>query len=377
MSNTSLLGSYGGLGESSLMFRNRIINGDMRIDQRNSGAAISYTAANSPYIVDRFTVGLFGTTYSGTVMEAQQVSDAPAGFSKSMKVTAKQNVVFDSNKLGAFVTHKIEGQNIIDLSFGLSDAKTLTISFWVKANKTGTVSVNLENAASDRSYGTTVTISQAGVWEYKTVSITADTSGTWLKDNGAGLVLNIGVGSNGSWLVAPAGSWSATRAIFNSAQTNFLSATNDYIAITGVQLEAGPTATPFERRPIGVEEQLCFRYFWKWKAGDTAITYASITGAGLNSAATTIYTPVSMRIIPTISHNFSNANFVTTGPTGVQWGVLISGVAFSNKTGTASFSPLATSTNAVTFRIISADFTSAINTLTVGPSVYIDVSAEL
>ena len=261
MSNTNLLGSFGGQAGDALMFRNKVINGSMTIDQRNADAAITYTAGNSAYPVDRFTASLFGATYSGNVMSAQLVSDAPAGFTNSLRITALQNVTFDSNKLGAFITHKIEGFNVADLDFGLSTVKTVCISFWVKSNKTGTVSVSIENNAADRSYGTTVTISQAATWEYKTVIISGDSAGTWLKDNGAGLALNIGIASNGSWLVGAAGSWSATRAVFNSAQTNFLSATNDYLAITGVQLEAGPTATPFERRPYSVELDMCQRYY--------------------------------------------------------------------------------------------------------------------
>lgn len=243
------------------MFRNRIINGDMRIDQRNSGAEITYTAQESKYLLDRFIVGLFGTTYSGNVLSVQQVSDAPEGFTNSLKVTAKQNVSFDTNKLGSFITHKVEGFNVSDLDLGLSTAKPITVGLWLKSNKTGTVSVNMENSASDRSYGTTLAITAANTWQFKTVTIPGDVVGTWLKTNGTGLSLSIGVANNGSWLTAASGVWSANRAIFNSAQTNFLSTTNDFLAVTGVQLEKGSSATPFEFRPYGLELSLCHRYF--------------------------------------------------------------------------------------------------------------------
>jgi hypothetical protein len=372
MSNTSLLGSYGGHGNSSLMFRNRVINGDMRIDQRNSGAAVTQqTGALFP--VDRFRV-LGSVSNKFTAQQNAGAITPPSGFTHYLGMTSSAATTVSASDY-YLLQHNLEGFNVADFGWGTAGAQTVSISFWARSSLTGTHSGSFQNSAGDRSYVFTYSISVANTWEYKTISVPGDTSGTWLKDSGLGIKVTWSLGS-GSTFLAAANAWSAGNFFGATGSINVVGTNGATLQVTGVQIEA-EVATPFERRPIGVEEQLCFRYFWKWKAGDTAITYASITGAGLNSAATTIYTPVSMRIIPTISHNFSNANFVTTGPTGVQWGVLISGVAFSNKTGTASFSPLATSTNAVTFRIISADFTSAINTLTVGPSVYIDVSAEL
>ncbi|NBX18226.1 MAG: hypothetical protein EBR09_12760, partial [Proteobacteria bacterium] len=228
------------VSEAPLSYRNRIINGDMRIDQRNSGAALSYVGSESKYNLDRWTAGIFGTTYPGGILlNIQQSTDAPAGFTNSLRVTAAQNITFDSNKLGSFITHNIEGNNVADFAFGTASAAMITLSFWVKSNKTGTVSVAFENSATDRAYGATVSITQAATWERKTITITGDTLGTWLSNNGKGMSVTFGIGNNGSWLTGAAGSWSATRAVFNSAQTNFLSATNDYLAITGVQLEVG------------------------------------------------------------------------------------------------------------------------------------------
>ena len=244
--------------------RNRIINGDMRVDQRNNGEVLSYIQGESKYNLDRWTTGLFGTTYpSGTVLNAQQSTDAPVGFTNSLKITAAQDTTFDSNRLGSFITHHIEGYNVADFAFGTASAAIITLSFWVKSNKTGTMSISFENSDADRAYGAIVNIAQAATWERKTITFTGDTLGTWRSDNGRGLAITFGMGNNGSWLTSAAGTWSSTRAIFNPAQTNFLSTEDDYLALTGVQLEVGSKATAFERRPYGTELALCQRYFVK------------------------------------------------------------------------------------------------------------------
>jgi len=292
---------------NSLMFRNRIINGDMRIDQRNAGTTNAQTSANtSAFTVDRFSNKFFGTTYpGGTLTTAIQSTDAPDGFTNSLRITAAQSITFDSNRLGAFLTHEIEGNNVYDLAWGTAAAKAITLSFWIKANKTGSVSVNLENSAADRSYGAVVTISAAGVWEYKTVVIPGDTSGTWLKNNQKGITVNLGLGNNGSWLTGAAGTWSATRAVFNSAQTNFLSTTNDYLALTGVQLEAGSSASAFERRPYGMELALCQRYCWVISGQGECVAN------GTNWTSTQVYCilpyPVPMRAQPGLEKSSNDA----------------------------------------------------------------------
>lgn len=249
-----------GSNNVGLSFKNRIINGDMRIDQRNAGALVSISGGTN-YITDRFPVSIFGTTYSSPAITAQQVTDAPSGFVNSLKITSASTITPDANKLGSWLEHKIEGYNVADLGWGTANAKTVTISFWVKASKTGIVSVSLENSATDRSYLTTVSISSAATWEYKTVTIAGDTSGTWLTNNGGGIYLKIGVMSNASWLAGTGGSWSSTRALLSTSQTNFIAASGDYLEITGVQLEKGSVATSFDYRPYGTELALCERYY--------------------------------------------------------------------------------------------------------------------
>lgn len=293
-------------------FRNRIINGNMVIDQRNAGASVTYNGSAASYIVDRFSVGLFGTTYSNPTMTIQQVSDAPAGFTNSLRVTSSATNTPDANRLGSFYSQAIEGFNVADFGWGTANAQAVTVQFRVKASKVGTVSVSVENSARDRSYLTTVSVNAANTWETKTVTIPGDTSGTWLTTNGVGLDLKVGIMSNGSWLAGTGGSWFAGRAILSTSQTNFIAVSGDYITITGVQLEAGSVATPFERRDYGRELAMCQRYFEKSYLLGTAVgsntAIGSITSSSSQPSITTgevntgtVFFKVSKRSIPTVN----------------------------------------------------------------------------
>ncbi len=252
----------GGLG-----FRNRIINGDFRIDQRNAGAAAPITSTSSSnWGSDRFIAQFFGSSYpTGTFANIQQSTDAPAGFTHSLKVTAAQAVSFSSggSQLGGWIQQNIEANNIGDFLEG-SGITSFTIGFRVKASKVGVVSVSVECYDVGGSYCTTVNINQANTWEYKSVTIPAQNLYKFNIGNGVGLSFKVGLGSNTSWLVSTNNQWnnnSAARGVLSANQTNFLSSVNDYLAITGVQLEKGSTATSFDYRPYGTELALCQRYF--------------------------------------------------------------------------------------------------------------------
>jgi hypothetical protein len=285
--------------------RNRIINGDMRIDQRNAGASVSVTNAAAYYAVDRFRMS--GTASSG-VFTGQQVADAPASFVNSLKITV---TTADASLAAAdeyYVSQPIEGFNVADLGFGTADAKPITISFWVKSSVTGSYGGSLSNSAFNRSYPFTYSISSANTWEYKTITVLGDTSGTWLQTNGIGIRLYfcLGLGSNFS---GTAGSWASAGYISASGATNLLATNGATFYITGVQLEAGSVATPFERRSYGQELALCQRYFTVIASGNSA----SI-GAGSNYNATTAYgncsLPVTMRATPTISATTGTGYYV-------------------------------------------------------------------
>lgn len=231
--------------------RNLIINGDMRIDQRNAGSAVTVNANSVFWPLDRFHAVGVG---SAGVFTAQQVSDAPDGGDKSLKFT-----VTTTASTGAYRFHyNVEGNHVAHLGFGQSWAKTFTLSFWVKSSVTGTYSGSFRNSAHDRSYVFEYTIDTANTWERKTITITADTTGTWLTDNGSGLKIIWGLGGAVSGTV---GSWQSGNYFTSTNQTEWIATSGATFYISQIQLEVGDTATPFEHLPYDVQLARCQRYY--------------------------------------------------------------------------------------------------------------------
>ena len=164
-------------------FTNRIINGDMRIDQRNAGASASLSGLSVTYTLDRWAV----RSDTEGVASVQRSTTAPAGFSNSLLYT----VTTADTSLGSTqqyaIQQRVEGFNVADFGWGTANAQTITLSFWVRSSLTGTFGGAISNSAVNRSYPFTYTINTANTFEYKTVTITGDTSGTWLTDNGIGV----------------------------------------------------------------------------------------------------------------------------------------------------------------------------------------------
>jgi hypothetical protein len=265
-------------------FKNRIINGAMTIDQRNAGAAV--TAAG--YCVDRWSAIPAG---SG-VYTQQQLTDAPAGFINSLRVTNTTAATPTAGQF-TFVRQIIEGFNIADLGWGTASAQAVTVSFWVKASITGTYSLFALNSAEDRSYVGTFTVSASNTWEFKTVTIPGDTTGTWLTNNSNGIRFGFDLGS-GSDYQGTANAWNAGWKQRTSGTVNFSQTAGATFQVSGVQLEKGSVATPFEFRSIGTELGLCERY--------CIDTSASVAGVTTTSAAITAYQfIVAMRASPTFS----------------------------------------------------------------------------
>jgi hypothetical protein len=260
----------------SSFLRNRIINGDMRIDQRNAGASVTVNTGNQNFSVDRWWGQ--GTASSG-VFTMQRSSVAPAGFSNSLLVT----VTTADSSLAANdlydIAQFIEGFNVSDLGFGTASAQTITLSFWVRSSVTGTYGGALGNNAATRGYPFTYSISAANTWEYKTVTIAGDTSGTWTTDNTIGLRVYFGLGV-GSTFSGTAGSWSSSFPLSATGATNLMATNGATFYLTGVQLEVGSAATPFERRQFGQELALCQRYAYAWGPG---AQYVSAYSSGLYS----------------------------------------------------------------------------------------------
>lgn len=285
-------------------FRNKIINGDMRIAQRGT----SFSTNNGRnFGVDRFACN----ASTNTTITFSQSTDAPSGFTNSLLATVtsanSSRTAGDTN----YILQGIEGYNIADLNFGTLSAKNFTFSFYVKSSLTGSFGVGFSSNNNDRVYHTNYTINSANTWEHKTIQVSGPTSGTWLTNNGLGLMViwDLGLGTN-----------------FESNTTNVWDSNNDYrrstdvnlslnagatFYITGVQLEEGPIATPFEHRPLSVELAMCQRYFQK--SYNLNIPIGTPTGTGNSgyvewnwgamSAWGTVQIPFrqSMRVSPTFS----------------------------------------------------------------------------
>ena len=290
--------TYGGTDTSEYLvpvtaFKNRLINSDMRIDQRNAGASVTASANGTYYGVDRT---LFFKD-SAAAFTLQQSSVAPSGFTKSLLVTVT-SASSSTAANGVVVQQNIEGLNTGDLSFGTATPSTITVSFWVRSSLTGTYCVALRNSAFNRSYVAEYSISSANTWEYKTVTIVGDTTGTWLTDNNTGIrvVFDLGSGSNSN---ATANTWTASGSTRTTNQANFANTSGATFYITGVQLEKGSTATSFDYRPYGTELQLCQRYFWKLVSGNQLMIGS---GSQYNNTSVNNVTqfPVTMRTSPSI-----------------------------------------------------------------------------
>jgi hypothetical protein len=236
-------------------FKNRIINGAMMIDERNNGASVTPT---NTYTLDRWQFAVSQTSKLTVQQNAGSVTP-PAGFKNYLGITSSSSYSVVSSDY--FVAQQpIEGFNTADLNWGTANAATVTLSFWVRSSLTGTFGGALGNGVNNRSYVFSYTILAANTWEYKTVTIAGDTTGTWATDNNAGVVLRFNLGS-GSTYLSTAGSWAASPYYGLTGSNSLVGTSGATLYITGVQIEVGTSATSFEYRSIGTELDLCQRYF--------------------------------------------------------------------------------------------------------------------
>ena len=272
--------------------RNLIINGAMQVAQRGT----SFTGS-SEYTLDRFYFNIANTDQLACTVT--QDSDAPDGFYNSLKVeVTTAETTLDSDEF-VRVFHRFEGQNLQHLQYGTSSAKSVTLSFWVKASVTGDYAVLFyRNLATGRSITKTYTINSANTWEYKTITIDRDQTTATPSDNVSRFEIDWALAAGTDWTSTDGTSWNTYVAgKFAYGQTaNLIGTANATWQITAVQLELGSTATPFEHRSYGDELAKCQRYFQKINgAASRAYTSDGYWGYGITS-------PVTMRSTPTTSN---------------------------------------------------------------------------
>jgi hypothetical protein len=278
-------------------FKNRIINGAMVIDQRNAGASVTVNTGTNVFSVDRWAGAGTGSGTDGAFTMQQDLS-APTGFSNSIKVTVTTIDAVMTGSQSYQVTQSIEGFNTSDLSFGTASAKAITLSFWARSSLTGTFGGALSNSAFNRSYPFTYTISVADTWEYKTVTIAGDTSGTWIgSTNGIGLRVYFGLGA-GSDRAGTAGAWAGAGHTSATGAVSVIGTLSATWYITGVQLEKGSTATSFDYRPYTTELQLAQRYYYKNFPAIVDKVFNVGYAGSTTSARLVSHFPVVMRTVP-------------------------------------------------------------------------------
>jgi len=292
---------------SNMAGRNRIINGAMVFDQRNGGASVSY-GNTGVYTLDRWKFFITQANKFTVQQNAGSVTP-PIGFTNYMGITSTS--AYSSSASDYFtLVQAIEGFNVSDFGWGTVNAKTVTLSFWVRSSLTGTFSGAITNSGYNRTYSFNYTISAANTWEQKVITIAGDTTGTWLTDNSRGLEVDFDLGSGSSYSGA-LNTWNTGWFPTVSGSTSVVGTSGATFYITGVQLEVGSVATPFEHRMYGTELQLCQRYFYTIGSNIVSDYVPLCSGWWRNNTLsfavqTQTYFPVQMRAVPSVS-------LVTTG----------------------------------------------------------------
>ena len=360
-------GSLQTAAASPLVLRNRIINGDMRIDQRNAGASVTPTSDDT-YTVDRWQCGL---SQSSKYSVQQQTSVVPTGYTYATKITSLSSYSLGASDYFTY-SQKIEGFNIADFAWGTANAKTITLSFQVYSSLTGTFGGAIHNSASNRSYPFIYTISSANTWTTISITIAGDTSGTWLANNGVGMWVRFGLGV-GSTYSGTSGSWSSNLYASATGATSVVGTNGATFYITGVQLEVGTSATPFERRLYNQELANCQRYYQRFNATNENGNYSLFGwghayGTGVLNIGVQLFVP--MRTYPSTLDTSAMGTFQYE--TGTSAGNTPTSIAINANTNTNWMAQLdvnksASFTNAASYKL------QAYNTKT----TYLGFGAEL
>ena len=289
----------------------------MVLDQRNAGASVTPTVLFNTYTLDRWNTSYSVASKFSVQQNAGSVTP-PVGFTNYLGVTSLSAYAVAAGEAFA-IAQAIEGFNTADLNWGTANAKTVTLSFWVRSSLTGTFGGALRNSDADRSYPFTYTISAATTWEYKTVTIAGDTTGTWLTTNGTGIQLLFGLGV-GTTRSGTAGAWAGANYISATGATSVVGTNAATWYVTGCQLEVGTQATSFEYRQFGTEISLCQRYYFQQGGGVYTRFGGAIALARSTTQATSVpFFPVAMRTFPTVGAvNLANTTINSTAVSSIS-----------------------------------------------------------
>jgi hypothetical protein len=288
----------GGTGgtNGAIGFKNKIINGDMRIDQRNAGASVT-----TGFSVDRWT-SYFTQSGKGTMQRNAGSVTPPPGFSNYLGFTSSSAYSVISSDFFE-IYQLIEGYNIVDFAFGTASAQSVTLSFWVRSSLTGTFGAFLGNNGSTRVCPLSYSIPTANTWTKISLTVPGETTGTWATDNTNGLQVAFCLGAGSNFIGGTSGVWNSSPGFVPAGVTSVVGTNGATFYVTGVQLEVGTAATNFDVRSYTTELQLCQRYFVRY-GGNSNYEYAanaSILPVNTVSAYGPISFPVAMRTTPSIS----------------------------------------------------------------------------
>ena len=299
--------------DGALSNRNLIINGAMQVAQRGDQSGLTDDA----YALDRWQFAVFGSSGHGTYTISQDSSVKPDSFAESLKIDCTVADTSLASDVAIVLRQKIEGQNLQHLEYATANAKDVTLSFWIRSNLTGTGVINLRNVNADKHAGATYTINAADTWEYKTVTIAGDTANKFTSDNANRLEVRFyfAAGSNFS-SGTQVTTWSSRTSANDAADLTLDvgSSISNYVNITGLQLEVGDTATPFEHRSYGDELAKCQRY--TWRVTGTGLYYRFGVGFCTSTTAgnVSLSFPQRMRSQPSLSYSGTFAVHHGTGP---------------------------------------------------------------
>jgi len=279
--------------------KNRIINGNMSVDQRNAGASV---AAFGGYTLDRWTSTGNGAAMTGTVQQNAGSVTPPVGFTYYLGFTSTSTHTMAAGDFTRLI-QPIEGLNCTDLNWGTASARSITISFYLYSSITGSHGCCVQNNAGNRSYPFTVSIPVANTWTYCTATIPGDTTGTWLTTNGVGLYLQLSQGC-GTTYSGTANAWAAANYISATGAVNVCATNGATYYVTGVQLEAGTIATPYEFNQYQAQLLQCERYYRVFFTGSTVsdIAYVAMVHGSQSASLGLTFNPP-MRSSPTATYS--------------------------------------------------------------------------